>query len=878
MAAIVIKNDVYWVGVRDPELRIFDAVMTTDIGTSYNAYLIKGREKTVLMEVCENKFFNQYLDNVKSVIDLEKIDYLIMNHTEPDHSEAAAKLIELLPNLTVVGSPTALSFLREITNKKFQSQEVSDGDKLQLGSRTLRFISAPFLHWPDTIYTYLEEEQILFTCDSFGSHYPDERLFNDLMESNFITPYKEYFDAIIGPFKPYVLEALDKIKDLPLEVVAPGHGPVLRRDIDRYIDLYRQWSLRGIASASDKPKIVLAYLSIYGFTKMLADSIVDGINSIGDFEIKSFPLIVDKLDDPELLDQVAEELLDASAFLIGSNTVNGDALPPVWKLLSRLSPISHGDKIAMAFGAYGWSGEAVPSIENRLRALRMQVIPGLRVNFKPAQGNLEDAFKLGMDFARAVLDKKQDKSMIRWRCLVCGHIHVGSEPPVVCPACGVGQENFVRESQEDEFINDTQDQFVIIGSGIAGLSAAQSIRKRNRSAAILMLSEEEYRPYYRPALSDLLSEDLPEQRLYVFDQAWYTENQVALRTGIRVIKIDPEKRTIVSEVGESIPYTKLIVATGARSNIPPFKGVENSGVHSLRSLQDALRLKEAIKTAKKAVVIGGGVLGLEAVWEMVSCGVDVSVVEFSPRIMPRQLDEPASLRLQQLMTAKGVKLYLGMATEEIIGDGQVQGVRLQDGQILEADLVLLSTGVKPNVELARDAGLEVAQGVVVDGSMRTSLPNIYAAGDGAQYGERLIGLWPVSLEMGRVAGAAAAGDWVEYKTPLISTMLAAFDMEIFSIGEVNLPLEQCRVVEINDPPENYYKRSYFKDGILVGEIIIAPRVNTSQSMQNLGHDSSGKKRTKHWKCRVCGYVHEGLEPPDECPVCGASKDMFDPVD
>jgi NAD(P)H-nitrite reductase large subunit/rubredoxin len=230
------------------------------------------------------------------------------------------------------------------------------------------------------------------------------------------------------------------------------------------------------------------------------------------------------------------------------------------------------------------------------------------------------------------------------------------------------------------------------------------------------------------------------------------------------------------------------------------------------------------------------------------------------------------------MKAKGVNLYLGLDTEEIVGDGQVRGVRLNDGQVLEADLVLLSTGVKPNIELARDAGLEMAQGVVVDNSMRTSRANIYAAGDGAQFGERLIGLWPVSMEMGRVAGAAAAGDWVEYKAPLLSTMLVAFDMEIFSIGEVNLPAEQCRIVEVNDPVENFYKRSYFKDGVLVGEIIIAPQVDTTQSMQALGRDSGGKKRTKHWKCRVCGYVHEGAEPPDECPVCGAPKDMFDPID
>ena len=186
-------------------------------------------------------------------------------------------MIDLIPNLTILGSPTALNFLREITNKPFQAQEINDGDRLDLGGRTLRFISTPFLHWPDTMFSYLEEEQILFTCDSFGAHWPDERLFNDLMESDFLKPYKEYFDAIIGPFKPYVLEALDKIKDLPLVMVAPGTVRFLRKDIDCYIDLYRQWSTPEPVAESDRPKIVLAYLSIYGFTEKLADSIVDGV-------------------------------------------------------------------------------------------------------------------------------------------------------------------------------------------------------------------------------------------------------------------------------------------------------------------------------------------------------------------------------------------------------------------------------------------------------------------------------------------------------------------------------------------------------------------------------------------------------------------------
>ncbi len=434
---------------------------------------------------------------------------------------------------------------------------------------------------------------------------------------------------------------------------------------------------------------------------------------------------------------------------------------------------------------------------------------------------------------------------------------------------GFPHKVFGPHSMEDEYISGTQDKFVIIGGGIAALSSAKSIRKRNRSAEVIMLSEEEYRPYYRAALSDLLSKDLPDQRLYVFDQTWYTENCVDLLTGTRVARIDTNQNMVITEQGNSIPYHKLIIATGARSNIPSFKGVEKNGVFALRSLKDALPLKEAIRKAKMAVVIGGGVLGLKAVWEMVSNGLEVAVVENNQRIMPRQLDKPASQRVQQLISAKGVKLYLGLDTEEIAGDHRVQGVRLNDGQMLQADLVLLSTGVKPNIELAREAGLEIAQGVVVDANMRTSISNIYAAGDCAEFGERLAGQWPVSLEMGRVAGAAAAGEWALYKVPVLSTMLAAFDMEIFSIGEVNLPPEQCRVVEVNDPVENFFKRSYFNNGVLVGEIVIAPRVNTSHTMQNLWRDSGGMKHSNHWKCRVCGYVPEGTESPDECSVCGA---------
>ncbi len=872
MASLLVKDEVYFVGVQNPDLRVFDIIMKTEYGTSYNAYVVKGSEKIALFETVKDKFFDEYIKNLEEVVNLKDIDYLIMNHTEPDHAGSVAKLLEKIPGLTIIGSPTAIKFLGEIANIKFTAREVNDGDILSLGNKTIKFISAPFLHWPDSQYAYLAEDKILFTCDSFGCHYSDERVFNDLIEGDFLDAYKYYFDMIMGPFKKYVLEALDKIKDLDYDVIATGHGPVLRANLPYYINLYREWAEAGLPKPKEVQEIVIAYVSAYGYTEAIAHALKEGLETAGTFEIKVFDLV-----DADL-DEVVRAIDEADGLLVGSPTINGDVLPPIWQLLIRLSPIVHAEKVALAFGAYGWSGEAVPAIENRLQALRMKTLPGFKVNFKPTEKNLEDAFTLGMEMGKKVMEKAVDVSKTKWKCVVCGYIHEGAEPPDICPACGVGKENFEKLGLEDEYNNDTNNEYVIIGGGIAALSAAENIRSRDTTGKITMITEEDFIPYYRPMLSDLLSEDLSDEKLYIHPQAWYEENKIELVTNCQVTSIDTKAKKIIGADDKEFTYNKLIIATGARSNIPPITGADKSGVYSLRNLADALEIKAAFKNTKKAVVIGGGVLGLEAVWEMVSLGIEVAVVEFSDRIMPRQLDADFSKKLQDIMEAKGVKLHLGVATDEIIGDTGVTGVKLNNGTILEADLVLLSTGVKPNTELAVAAGLEVKQGIIVDEKMRTSTPDVLAIGDVAQFGERVIGLWPVSMEMGKVAASTVTGDWLEYQQPVLSTMLKAFDTDIFSVGEVNWPDGECRIVEISDPKKNYYKKSFIKDGVLKGEIIIGSEVDTRETLQGLGRDDSGEKRYDKWKCRVCNYIHEGPEPPDECPVCGAPKELFDPVE
>lgn len=408
MGAQLIKEGVYWVGVQDPGLRIFDIIMTTEHGTSYNAYLIKGSEKTALVETVKDGFYDEYRANIETIIPLEQIDYLIVNHSEPDHSGSLVRLLDSCPGLTVVAHHTALAFLKEICPRPFKSQVVGNRDSLDLGGKTLHFISAMLLHWPDTIYTYLAEDRLLFSCDSFGCHYSDDRLFSDLIPGDFVYAYKYYFDHILSPFKSYVIKALNKLKHYQIDVICPGHGPILRGQLDYYWDLYREWARPRDESAP--LRVVLAYVSAYGYTRSMAEEIISGLKAAGEFEIQSYDLIESNIS------QVAAAVDDAAGLLLGSPTINKDALTPIWFLLGSLSPISHSGILAAAFGSYGWSGEAVPNIEKRLHMLRMKVLPGLRVRFKPGEKDLHDSFELGKRFGQLLLNK--DQEAVEEQCLL----------------------------------------------------------------------------------------------------------------------------------------------------------------------------------------------------------------------------------------------------------------------------------------------------------------------------------------------------------------------------------------------------------------------------------------------------------------------------
>ena len=389
--SLEIKNNIFWVGSLDFDIRTFDIVMHTDYGTTYNAYIVKGAEKTALIETAKDKFFDEFLERVKTVTDVEKIDYIIVNHTEPDHSGSVEALLDIIPNVTVVGSVSAIKFLKEIANKDFKSMIVKEGDSIDLGGKTLKFVSAPFLHWPDSMYTYAEEDKVLFTCDSFGCHYCDEKVFNDKIEGDFIDAYKYYFDCIMGPFKDNVLKALPKVRALSPEIICPGHGPVLRKNIDKYLNLYEAWS-----EVKKENKVVIAYVSAYGYTKAMAQEISKAIEQEG-FEVKLFDL--------ETADKsvVTDEIYTAKGRLLGSPTIVNDALAPVWAILTSLNPTINKSLIAGAFGSYGWSGEAVANIEGRYSQLKFKVpVAGLKIMFKPSDEQKKRCCEFGKSFAESL--------------------------------------------------------------------------------------------------------------------------------------------------------------------------------------------------------------------------------------------------------------------------------------------------------------------------------------------------------------------------------------------------------------------------------------------------------------------------------------------
>jgi flavorubredoxin/NADPH-dependent 2,4-dienoyl-CoA reductase/sulfur reductase-like enzyme len=827
MGALEVKKNLHWVGVLDPDLRVFDVIMYTDYGTTYNSYILKTSEGNILFETVKMKYFDKFIENINEVCPVDSIKYIVVDHTEPDHVGSLAKLLDYAPNAKVVGSQVALNFLAEICNRDIPGVAVGDGDKITLGEETVKFLSVPFLHWPDSIYSYIESSKSLITCDSFGCHYADPKVFNDKIDGEFVDAYKYYFDMIMGPFKSHIRYALEQMKQYDIETICPGHGPVLRENLGFYLDLYEKWSYEEELVKTEKPVVINSFVSAYGYTEEMAREINHGIKDIVDAEIKLFDMVY--ADQNEVL----AEIKKSDGFLLGTPTVNGDALPPVSDLALKLNGVVDGGKVAAAYGSYGWSGEGPDFVNSRLNILRMDTIePPFKVNFKPSEENREQARAFGRRFGKKVKEKWEQvgnttSGKTYWKCTVCGEIFEGALPPMTCPVCGVGSEAFVEaELDVTDFVSEIPLKSVIIGSGVAAVSAAEAIRKRSSVAQIDIYTAESILPYYRPVLTEMISETISDESFFINPTSFYSDKNINIHLNSPVEKIDKLSKTVILSDKKEVSYDKLLIATGSSPFVPPFKGSDLNGVYTLRSDKDLAILKDAITAVKNPniLVVGGGLLGLEAASSLAKLNSSVTVVDTAPNILPRQTNQEASGVLQKLVEKSSIEIITDTVVQEIYGDKNgVTGVVLANGADIKTDIVLVSAGMAANISLAEGADLKTDRAIVVNSKMESSTNDIYSAGDCAISNSRYYGIWESALAQGRVAGANMVGEELTFEPRLYPATLNAFDTSLFAMGNLhNAGDDEQDLQKISSSNElkEEFSTLFFKDGKIDGAILI----------------------------------------------------------
>ncbi len=393
-----IKENIFSVGGFDPALRVFDIVMSAEYGTSYNSYIVRGSEKTALIEACHEKLYDSYIENIKEVCELSNIDIIVLNHNEPDHTGSVARLVQEIPNVEVYTTKVGAVYLSAITNSPdINIHTVKSGETIDLGGKTLEFIQAPNLHWPDSMFTYIKEDKAVFTCDFLGAHYCEPSMLDSgiLHTDCYDIGFKNYYDAIFAPFKPFVLQGLEKLSQLDFDIVLPSHGPVLTRSatLDNALERYREWST---VAPRERKLIPVFYTSAYGNTEKLAFAIAEGIRSVADFDVETYDII--EHDHAKLAGIINE----CDGVAIGTPTLNRDAVEPVWALLSSISAINSAKKPALVFGSYGWSGEGVPNVAQRLASLKFRLVnDGYKVVFTPTEENIAQAREIGVQLGEA---------------------------------------------------------------------------------------------------------------------------------------------------------------------------------------------------------------------------------------------------------------------------------------------------------------------------------------------------------------------------------------------------------------------------------------------------------------------------------------------
>ncbi|MYW26180.1 FAD-dependent oxidoreductase [Bacillus thuringiensis] len=357
--------------------------------------------------------------------------------------------------------------------------------------------------------------------------------------------------------------------------------------------------------------------------------------------------------------------------------------------------------------------------------------------------------------------------------------------------------------------------FVIIGSGVAAVNAAKTIREYDKGSNIFIFGEEPLLPYKRIKLSKDLYSDLHSEKVLIKKKKWYQDNHISVFINTKVVKINTDEQFIVTSNEAVFSYHKLLICTGANNRRLEINGI-NKNIFTIRDMKEADELKGHLEDKESVVTIGGGVQGLETAWSILKAGKKVSIVEVAPLLMRRQLDTKSSLLLKRKIEKEGVKVYLNTSIDSILGKESVTGIKMNDNSQINCDSIVYSIGVTPNTKLVHDTAIKLNRGIVVDEEMRTNIDSVYAAGDVAEVNNEIEGLWGTALEQGRVAGSNMVSKTAIYKKEIPTTIFNAFNVSLFSIGVVNE--EQCDTTIVEEDGKEKYTRLFIKDNKIVGVI------------------------------------------------------------
>jgi nitrite reductase (NADH) large subunit len=373
-------------------------------------------------------------------------------------------------------------------------------------------------------------------------------------------------------------------------------------------------------------------------------------------------------------------------------------------------------------------------------------------------------------------------------------------------------------------------RYVIIGNGVAGTTAAEHIRALDRDGKIDILTDEPTPFYTRIRLPDYIAGEVEKEKLILHGPQWYREKRIDLHLGESVEEVDPERKQARTRQGTTYAYDRLLLATGSRAFVPPIQGTDKSGVFTLRSIQDAQKIRDHARKSKRVVLVGGGVLGLEAGNGLRRLGMDVTVVEFFPRLLPRQMDVAGAGLLKKQMETMGFRFRLGVKSKEISGGEKAEGLLLERGEAIPCDMLLVSAGVRPNVDLARNLDLEIDRGVVVNDRLETKLPDVYAAGDLIQHQGTVYGIWPASEKQGEVAGRNMAQEPMLYEGTVMSNRLKVVGIDLISSGNIDVDGKLEDLV-FQDDQRFVYRKLVLSEGIIVGCILLGDVAGNRQILR-----------------------------------------------